>query len=48
MKLCALLLAAVPLPVLAQYALYACGSSTKDYVVGVNDYRLKPVELGSD
>jgi len=34
MKLCALLLAAVPLPVLAQYALYACGSSTKDYVVG--------------
>ncbi|HUB78939.1 MAG TPA: hypothetical protein VMB03_09095 [Bryobacteraceae bacterium] len=34
MKLLPLLLAAVPLPVFAQYALYACGSSSRDYVVG--------------
>ena len=34
MKLAALLWAALPLPALAQYTLYACGSSTKDYVVG--------------
>jgi photosystem II stability/assembly factor-like uncharacterized protein len=34
MKLAALLWAALPLPALAQYALYACGSSSKDYVVG--------------
>jgi photosystem II stability/assembly factor-like uncharacterized protein len=34
MKLLALLLVAVPLPVSAQYALYACGSSSRDYVVG--------------
>jgi photosystem II stability/assembly factor-like uncharacterized protein len=30
----ALLLLALPLPAFAQYTLYACGSSTKDYVVG--------------
>jgi photosystem II stability/assembly factor-like uncharacterized protein len=29
-----LLLAVCPLPALAQYTLYACGSSSKDYVVG--------------
>jgi hypothetical protein len=34
MKLAALLWAALPLPALAQYTLYACGSSSKDYVVG--------------
>jgi photosystem II stability/assembly factor-like uncharacterized protein len=34
MKFFALLLAALPLPVSAQYVLYACGSSSKDYVVG--------------
>jgi hypothetical protein len=34
MKLAALLWAALPLPALAQYSLYACGSSSKDYVVG--------------
>ena len=34
MKLLALLLAAMPLPVAAQYALYACGSNSRDYVVG--------------
>src|ERR1700733_2494205 len=34
MKFIALLLAGLPVPALAQYALYACGSSTKDYVVG--------------
>ena len=34
MKLLALLLAIPPFPALAQYTLYACGSSTKDYVVG--------------
>jgi photosystem II stability/assembly factor-like uncharacterized protein len=34
MKRCALLLAILPLPSFAQYTLYACGSSTKDYVVG--------------
>jgi photosystem II stability/assembly factor-like uncharacterized protein len=34
MRAAALLLAILPAPVLAQYALYACGSSTKDYVVG--------------
>ena len=28
------LLAMAPLPVFSQYALYSCGSSTKDYVVG--------------
>jgi hypothetical protein len=34
MKLAALLWAALPLPAFAQYTLYACGSSSKDYVVG--------------
>jgi photosystem II stability/assembly factor-like uncharacterized protein len=34
MKRLALLLAMWPIPVFAQYVLYACGSSTKDYVVG--------------
>jgi photosystem II stability/assembly factor-like uncharacterized protein len=34
MKLAALLWAALPLPSFAQYTLYACGSSSKDYVVG--------------
>ncbi|HEX3742417.1 MAG TPA: hypothetical protein VHW09_00740 [Bryobacteraceae bacterium] len=34
MKRLALLLAVLPLPVCAQYSLFACGSSSKDYVVG--------------
>jgi photosystem II stability/assembly factor-like uncharacterized protein len=34
MKLAVLLWAALPLPAFAQYTLYACGSSSKDYVVG--------------
>jgi photosystem II stability/assembly factor-like uncharacterized protein len=36
MKRWLLLLVLWPLPVFAQYLLYACGSSSKDYVVGAN------------